>query len=102
MSKRITVTAVEPTQQNIQFLFSKKSKHPEKNPEKENDTITQKEIIHGSSNTILVSSDPLVQEFYNSLTERERRAHSIAMEKLGTSYDVIRTHGFLNWMKRRK
>jgi hypothetical protein len=47
----------------------------------------------------LTSSDPLVQAFYNQLTERERIAHTIAVEKLGTSYDVVRTHGFLKWKK---
>lgn len=47
----------------------------------------------------LQSSDPLVQAFYNQLNDKERMAHTIAVEKLGTSYDVVRTHGFLKWKK---
>jgi hypothetical protein len=49
----------------------------------------------------LISNDPLIQEFYNSLSPYERITHSIAIEKLGTSYDVTRTHGFLKWKKAR-
>jgi hypothetical protein len=46
-------------------------------------------------------SDPLVSEFYASLGPKERIAHTIAVDKLGTSYDVKRTHGFLKWLKNR-
>lgn len=50
----------------------------------------------------LKHDDSLIQEYYNSLTPNERIAHTIAMDKLGTSYDVSRTHGFLRWQKARK
>jgi hypothetical protein len=39
--------------------------------------------------------DNEVQKFYDSLSEKEKIAHQIAQEMLGTSYDVTRTHGFL-------
>lgn len=97
MSKR--VTKVDPAQQSIQSLFAKKT------PVKESAVIElapKTEPEKQKSDTILVSSDPLVQEFYDSLGEKERRAHFVALEKLGTSYDVVRTHGFLNWKKSRK
>lgn len=48
----------------------------------------------------LTSNDPEIQAFYNQLTDKERIAHSIAVDKLGTSYDVSRTHGFLKWKKK--
>ncbi len=47
----------------------------------------------------LVSEDPRVQAFYDQLTPKEVVAHLIAVDKLGTSYDVTRTHGFLRWSK---
>ena len=47
----------------------------------------------------LVSTDPRVQAFYDQLTPAEVIAHTIAVEKLGTSYDVTRTHGFVKWSK---
>lgn len=50
----------------------------------------------------LTHDDPLIQEYYASLTPNERIAHTIAMDKLGTSYDVSRTHGFLRWQKAHK
>lgn len=47
------------------------------------------------------SEDPLITEFYNQLTPVEKIAHTIATEKLGTSYDVTRTHGYIRWLTRR-
>jgi hypothetical protein len=96
MSKR--VTKVDPAQQSIQSLFAKKAPVKKDSAAIELGQIETKQ----KSDTLLVSSDPLVQEFYDSLGEKERRAHVIALEKLGTSYDVVRTHGFLNWKKSRK
>jgi hypothetical protein len=49
---------------------------------------------------ILTTTNPEVEEFYKSLTAPERIAHEIAVEKLGTSYDVTRTHGFLRFAKK--
>ena len=43
--------------------------------------------------------DNEIQRFYNSLTEKEKIAHAIAVEKLSSSYDVTRTHGFLSQRK---
>ncbi len=41
----------------------------------------------------------MVQAFYDQLTDKERIAHAIAVEKLGTSYDVVRTHGYIRYLK---
>ena len=43
------------------------------------------------------STDSKVVAFMASLTPSERIAHKIAVEKLGTSYDIARTHGFVRW-----
>jgi hypothetical protein len=47
------------------------------------------------------STDPLVQAFYDSLKPAEIIAHRLAVTKLGTSYDVTRTRGFVAWSKAR-
>lgn len=47
----------------------------------------------------LMSETPEIQAFYNSLNKAEQIAHLIAFEKLGTSYDVARTHGYIKWKK---
>lgn len=52
--------------------------------------------------SILTSSDPSVSAFYAQLTPAERIAHTIAIDKLGTSYDVTRTHAYTKWLKTRK
>jgi len=46
------------------------------------------------------SIDPKIAAFMASLTPNERIAHKIAVEKLGTSYDITRTHGFVRWSAR--
>ena len=47
----------------------------------------------------LTSENVKIQAFYSSLTPSETIAHTIAVEKLGTSYDVTRTHGYTKWEK---
>ena len=74
----------------IEILFSKASKEPVKTEKKAE-----------SSTTVLKSDDPLVQTYYDQLKPAEIIAHTIAVEKLGTSYDVVRTHGFIRWSKAR-
>ena len=49
----------------------------------------------------LTSEDPDVVAFYASRTPAELRAHTLATEKLATSYNVRRTRGFLEWQKMR-
>jgi hypothetical protein len=51
--------------------------------------------------SILTSSDPNIVAFYAQLSPKERIAHTIAIDKLGTSYDVIRTHAYTKWLKQR-
>lgn len=85
-SRKITLKPVPKDQGNIQLMFSKpaskKAVPPTKPPE------------------LLATTNPEVEAFYKTLTPAERIAHEIAVEKLGTSYDVTRTHGFLRWSKK--
>ena len=74
-------------QGNIQLFFTKSVSTPPKQEAKE---------------VGLYSENKEVQEFYNSLTKAEVLAHTIAIEKLGTSYDITRTHGFTKWQAMRK
>ena len=48
------------------------------------------------------ATDPQIVAFMASLTPSERIAHKIAVEKLGTSYDIRRTHGFVRWLANSK
>lgn len=52
--------------------------------------------------SVLTSEDPDIAAFYAQLNPQERIAHTIAIDKLGTSYDVVRTHAYTKWLKTRK
>ena len=45
--------------------------------------------------------DPLIEEFYKSLTPAEKEAHSIAARMLGSSYIVNKTHAYTKWHAKR-
>ena len=77
--KKITIT---PGQGNISVFF-KKAATP---------TVSKSVAAPVAEKPAI---DNEVQKFYDSLSEKEKIAHQIALEKLGTSYDVTRTHGFL-------
>jgi len=77
-------------QTNIQALFSK-AKEPQK-------TVTTISNTPMTPANLLTSNDPEVQRFYNQLTLQERITHTVAIDKLGTSYNVRRTHGFNKWL----
>ena len=73
-------------QGNIQLMFSK--------------PVTKKAPAPIKLPELLATTNPEVEAFYKTLSPSERIAHEIAVEKLGTSYDVTRTHGFLRWSKK--
>ena len=50
----------------------------------------------------LKSSDPVIQAYYDQLPPPAVIANKLAIERLGTSYDVTRTHGFLQWRSKTK
>ena len=63
-------------------------------------TTTKRDTLALSLSLSRPSSSPTDNHaFYASLTPNERIAHTIAAERLGTSYDVTRTHGFLKWVQ---
>lgn len=93
MSKRLQKSIIDPKQQSISGLFAKAKQEP---------IAIVSPVAELTTSKVLVSDDPLVQKYYDSLGEKEQRAHTIAIEKLGTSYDIVRTHGFLTWQKARK
>jgi hypothetical protein len=93
-------------QQNILSMFTSAAKPAESKKKSEKipdvDAVITDTIKAGSVVTdTLTSEDPTVAAFYKSLTPAEMTAHRIATVKLGTSYDVTRTRGFMAWSKAR-
>ena len=41
----------------------------------------------------------LTKKYLNQLSETEKKAYLIAKEHLGTSFDLFKSNGFLNWKK---
>ena len=91
--KKVTIKTGPGSVLNIMVMLTKQ-------PTTKIETYTKSESVDTKSD--LITSDPLILEYYNSLSPNEKIAHTIAKEKLGTSYDVSRTHGFLRWQKSRK
>ncbi len=98
-SKRVVKKAtVDPKQGNIASLFGTAA------AKKTSEKVSVKEGSEHSpveKSSVLKSADPVIQAFYDNLSPHERIAHEIAVEKLGTSYDVTRTRGFLKWNEAR-
>jgi hypothetical protein len=46
---------------------------------------------------ITMNPNPLIEQFYKSLSPAEKEAHTIAARMLGSSYIVDKTHAFMKW-----
>lgn len=44
----------------------------------------------------------LVIEYVNQLTEIEQKAYKIAKDHLGSSFNVVKSNGYNDWLKTRK
>ena len=95
MNRKIVIKPAA-NQGNIQLLFSKAESTAKKTAK------TEQAAKADTTSNILQSTQPEVQAFYDSLTKAEVLAHSIAIEKLGPSYDVTRTHGYAKWQATKK
>ena len=102
----VVCTPTESKQPNILSMFAAAKSTAEEVPAKKTLTKSAKPTLVTESAPVekpadLTSEDPLVAAFYKSLSPAEATAHRIATIKLGTSYDVTRTRGFLAWSKTR-
>jgi len=43
-----------------------------------------------------------INEYLNQLDFKEKIAYKIAMEHLGTSFNIVRSNGFSEWKKNKK
>lgn len=107
--KKITIPTLPVGQQSIQFLFQKPGATAATSATAATAatavtatsaaTTNTKSIVRPSETPAVDAEHPEIRAFYASLRPAEKIAHTIAMEALGTSYDVTRTHGFLKWKK---
>jgi len=45
------------------------------------------------------SQQALVHEYLDQLNEFDKKAYTIAINHLGTSFDILRSNGYINWIK---
>lgn len=45
---------------------------------------------------------PLEEEYLKTLSEKERKAYEIAKDHLGSSFDLVKSNGFLKWKKEKE
>lgn len=95
---RVKTPVVDAQQGSIQFLFKKPAAAASGGASAAAAPVAAPAAAAAAP---VATEDPLVSEFYATLGPKERIAHTIAVDKLGTSYDVKRTHGFLKWLKAR-
>lgn len=62
--------------------------------EKSKDTINNE-----SASTIPID---IVEEYINQMTDHEKKTFKIAQEHLGTSFNIKRSIGFINWKEKQK
>jgi hypothetical protein len=53
-------------------------------------------------NKTLPERDPEIDRFYKSLGPKEKEAHTIAAQMLGSSYVIEKTKSFTKWKKERE
>lgn len=57
--------------------------------------------ISSASGTVDVVVNP-IQEFLDSLTDKQRKVFEIAKEHMESSYDIKRSNGYLTWLKNKE
>ena len=58
-------------------------------------------ISSSTSGTVDVVVNP-IQEFLDSLTDKQRKVFEIAKEHMESSYDIKRSNGYLTWLKNKE
>ena len=55
-------------------------------------------MITTAASSVDVTVEP-IQEFLDSLTDKQRKVFEIAKEHMESSYDIKRSNGYLTWLK---
>ena len=45
------------------------------------------------------SSNPNIQQYLAQLDDIQKKAHDIAKQHLGTSYNIAKSNGYMDWLK---
>ena len=48
------------------------------------------------------ATNPSIQQYLAQLDDIQKRAHDIAKQHLGTSYNIAKSNGYMDWLKQQK
>lgn len=48
----------------------------------------------------LIYQNQFIEEYLKTLTEKEYKAYEIAKNHLGTSFDIKKSNGYIEWLKK--
>ena len=54
------------------------------------------------SSTATPEIKPSIQQYLAQLDDIQKRAHDIAKQHLGTSYNIAKSNGYMDWLKQQK
>jgi len=55
-----------------------------------------------SSSTSATSMTASIQQYLAQLDDIQKKAHDIAKQHLGTSYNIAKSNGYMDWLKQQK
>jgi hypothetical protein len=48
------------------------------------------------------TTNPSIQQYLAQLDDIQKKAHDIAKHHLGTSYNIAKSNGYMEWLKQQK
>ena len=48
------------------------------------------------------TTTPSIQQYLAQLDDIQKKAHDIAKQHLGTSYNIAKSNGYMDWLKQQK
>jgi hypothetical protein len=48
------------------------------------------------------TTNPSIQQYLAQLDDIQKKAHDIAKQHLGTSYNIAKSNGYMDWLKQQK
>ena len=55
-----------------------------------------------NSSTATPETNPNIQQYLAQLDDLQKKAHDIAKHHLGTSYNIAKSNGYMDWLKQQK
>ena len=54
------------------------------------------------SSSSSATTPPSIQQYLAQLDDIQKKAHDIAKQHLGTSYNIAKSNGYMDWLKQQK